>query len=103
MRELRILKHSHMNAIRLIALGMPVQDAADLIGVSRSYMSTIYRSRQGQEFALALYAMANEYTARMLALGLTPRHIAAGASRVKPPKGTAKRPYPKDIHRNEWD
>ncbi len=103
MHDLRILKPSHMNAIRLIALGMPVKDAADLIGVSHTYMSTVYRSRQGQEFALALYAAANEYTARMLALGLMPRHIAGGASRDKPPKGTAKRPYPKDIHNKEWE
>lgn len=87
-----------MNAIRLIVLGLPVKEAADLIGVSHTYMSSVYRSSQGREFALALYAAANDYTARMLALGLMPRHL-----REMVDKETAKRPYPKDIHASEWD
>jgi len=70
-----ILKPSHMAAIRLIFLGMPVKEAADLIGVSHTYMSTVYRSRQGQEFALYLQNLANVYTARMLALGLMPKFV----------------------------
>ena len=55
---------------------MSTHDAAELIGLSPNRMSSIYRSPLGQSFVLALYAAANDYTARMLALGLTPRHLS---------------------------
>ena len=71
------LSPRHEQALRLIALGMSTQDAAELIGIGPERMSTIYRSPVGQSFVLALYAMANDYTARMLALGLTPRHLSS--------------------------
>lgn len=75
---------------------MTTRDASELIGISEQRMSTIYRSDPGQRFVLALYALANDYTARMLALGLTPRHISAAIgggkhpSRVKAPRKPRK-------------
>ena len=75
---------------------MTTRDASELIGISEQRMSTIYRSDPGQRFVLALYAAANDYTARMLALGLTPRHIAAAPgggkhpTRVKAPRRPRK-------------
>lgn len=93
---LKNLTPRHEYALRLIALGMTVRDAADVIGMSEQRMSWIYHSEQGRAFVLALYAAANDYTARMLALGLTPRHISAAPgggkhpSKVKPPRRPRK-------------
>jgi len=90
------LSPRHEQALRLIALGMTINDAAELIGIGPERMSTVYRSDPGQRFILALYAAANDYTARMLALGLTPRHISAAPgggkhpSRVKAPRRPRK-------------
>ena len=93
---LKNLTPRHEYALRLIALGMTVRDAADVIGMSEQRMSWIYHSEQGRAFVLALYAAANDYTARMLALGLTPRHISAAPgggkhpTRVKAPRRQRK-------------
>ena len=89
---LKNLTPRHEYALRLIALGLPVGEAAQVIGISEPRMSWIYHSTKGRAFILALYAAANDYTARMLALGLTPRHISAApgggkhASKVRPPR-----------------
>ena len=48
-------------------------------------MSTVYRSPLGQGYALYLEALADDYVARMLALGLTPQHIASAVGGGKPP------------------
>tara|TARA_R110001592_G_scaffold4251_2_gene23823 strand:+ start:654 stop:920 length:267 start_codon:yes stop_codon:yes gene_type:complete len=81
MKELRILKPSHRQAIRLIAAGLPVKDAAALIGISATFMSTVYRSDVGQDFALHLEEKADDYVACMIALGLVPEHICSAKSR----------------------
>ena len=93
---LKNLTPRHEHALRLIALGLPVGEAAQVIGISEPRMSWIYHSAQGRAFVLALYAAANDYTARMLALGLTPRHISAAPgggkhpTRVKAPRRPRK-------------
>lgn len=85
------LSPRHRQGIRAIVSGLPVQDAATWIGLSLERMSTVYRSPAGQAFALHLEALANDYVARMLALGITPQHIASAvgggkhASQCKPP------------------
>lgn len=83
---LKNLTPRHRQAIRLLVLGMSLPDAAELIGLSPHRLCAIYRSDLGQRFALELERMANDYTARMLALGLTPRHIAAAAGGGKRPE-----------------
>ena len=72
-------------------LGMSVTDAAALLGVSQPRLSIIYRSEPGQAFALHLEALANDYVARMLALGLTPRHISAAKGGGVAPERTRVR------------
>lgn len=95
-RPLKTLAPRHRQAIRLIVLGLPLEDAAALIGVTPNRLCTIYRGPVGQAFALHLESLANDYTARMLALGLTPRHISAAPgggkhpSKVKPPRRPRK-------------
>ena len=56
-------------------MGGLVKDAAKLIGVSPTYMSSVYRSREGRDFELYLHAKADDYVARMMALGLVPELI----------------------------
>lgn len=73
----KTLTPKHRQAIRLIVLGMPVGEVAALFNVSFTRMSQVYRCDLGQAFALHLEALANDYVARMLALGLTPRHISS--------------------------
>ena len=81
MRELRVLKPIHKQAIRLIVAGMPVKDAAVLIGISRTYMSTVYRSDLGQEFAKHLEEVADTYVACLMALGLVPEQVISDRAR----------------------
>jgi len=71
------LSPRHRQAIRAIVSGLPFHDAAAWVGLSPQRMSTVYRSAAGQAFALHLEALANDYVARMLALGITPQHIAS--------------------------
>ena len=87
MRVLHKLKPSHYVALRLIALGMSVREAAELIGISPTYLSTIKSSELGQAYILKLHALANEYTARLMALGLTPAHILQSSGKTKRPNG----------------
>jgi hypothetical protein len=49
-------------------------------------MSRVYRSPKGQEYAMYLEALADDYVARMLALGLTPQHIASAVGGGKHPE-----------------
>ncbi len=81
MKELRRLKPSHRQAIRLITAGLPVKDAADLIGISRTFMSTVYRSDVGREYALHLEEKADDYVACLIALGLVPSQICSAKAR----------------------
>jgi len=81
-----------MAAIRLIFLGMPVKEAAEHIGISRTFMSTVYRSEVGQEYLKHLMGITNSYVAAMVALGLTPADIVGDGKPVTP------RPLP-DIRR----
>ena len=60
---------------------MPVKDAAALIGISRTFMSTVYRSEVGQEYALYLEEKADDYVACLIALGLVPEHICSAKAR----------------------
>ena len=73
-------------AIRCIVAGMTTRDASELIGISETRMSQVYRSPLGQGYALYLEALADDYVARMLALGLTPQHIASAVGGGKPPE-----------------
>jgi hypothetical protein len=57
--------------------GMPVQEAAKVIGINRTFMSTVYRSDVGQKFALHCEGLANNYVACLMALGLTPARICS--------------------------
>ena len=65
---------------------MPVGDAAALIGLSPQRTSHVYRSPAGQAYAMYLEALADDYVARMLALGLTPQHIASAVGGGKHPE-----------------
>lgn len=76
----------HEQALILVALGFPIVDAAHLIGITPQRMSSVYRSALGQSFVLALQAKAIDYAARMIALGLTPQHIASAQGGGDPAK-----------------
>lgn len=80
------LSPRHRMAIRAITSGMAVTDAAQWIGLSRVRMSQVYRSPAGQAYAMYLEALADDYVARMLALGLTPQHIASAVGGGKHPE-----------------
>ena len=83
---LQTLSPRHRQAIRCIVAGLSTCDAAALVGLSPERMSTVYRSPLGQGYALYLEALADDYVARMLALGLTPQHIASAVGGGKPPE-----------------
>lgn len=80
------LSPRHRQALRCIVSGMAVGDAAALIGLSPQRTSHVYRSPAGQAYAMYLEALADDYVARMLALGLTPQHIAAAVGGGKHPE-----------------
>lgn len=80
------LSPRHRVALRCIVSGMPVGDAAALIGLSPQRTSHVYRSPAGQAYAMYLEALADDYVARMLALGLTPQHIASAVGGGKHPE-----------------
>jgi len=71
MRELHNLKPAHIVALRLIAVGLPVHEAAQAIGISSTFMSTVKNSRQGREYLAELNALADDYAAQIVALGLS--------------------------------
>lgn len=76
----------HRQAIRAIVSGCAVGVASEWVGLSQERMSRVYRSPAGQAYAMYLEALADDYVARMLALGLTPQHIAAAVGGGKHPE-----------------
>lgn len=79
-----ILKPSHIAAIRLIFLGMSVKEAAQHIGVSRVWMSTIYHSEAGKAYLKHLMDKTDQYAAALVALGLMPADIVGNEKPVEP-------------------
>lgn len=80
------LSPRHRQAIRAIVSGQAVTVAAAWVGMSQIRLSRVYRSPKGQEYAMYLEALADDYVARMLALGLTPQHIASAVGGGKHPE-----------------
>ena len=83
---LKNLSPKHRQGIRAIVSGLSTNAASEWVGLSPERMSTVYRSPAGQAYAMYLEALADDYVARMLALGLTPQHIAAAVGGGKHPE-----------------
>lgn len=80
------LSPRHRQAIRAIVSGATVTACAEWVGLSQERLSRVYRSPKGQAYAMYLEALADDYVARMLALGLTPQHIASAVGGGKHPE-----------------
>ena len=103
------LSPRHRQAIRAIVSGQAVTVAAAWVGMSQIRLSRVYRSPKGQEYAMYLEALADDYVARMLALGLTPQHIASAVGGGKHPeqcrvrKRRSRKPHTVDASAGEGD
>ena len=75
-RPLQNLSARHRQAIRLLVAGADLHTAAEATGLSPNRLCTVRHTDVGQAFALHLESLANDYIARMLALGIVPEHIA---------------------------
>lgn len=67
----------------MIAVGLPVHEAAGAIGISSTFMSTVKNSRQGREYLAELNALADNYAACIVALGITPGQISRSIRRTR--------------------
>lgn len=82
----KTLNPRHRHAIRLICLGMCHPDVARVMGMCIRSVHELARCPAGREYRAQLEAQADDYIARMIALGLQPGHL------LDPPPRRERRP-----------